>query len=69
MICSRLWVHVCFDHLSPDKTTWCWERSSRDRLVFLLTCQVDLLSPPLAHVHMQPPAAVLWQAKEAFTRK
>lgn len=23
MICSRLWVHVRFDHWPPDETTWC----------------------------------------------
>lgn len=45
------------------------ERQSEDRLVFQLTCQVDLLSPPLAQFHMQPPVTVLWQATEDFTRK
>lgn len=45
------------------------ERPSGDRLVFQLACQVDLLSPPLARFHMQPPVAVLWQAEEDFTKK
>lgn len=66
----------------PDETTWCssapallfsfkqqQRATERGQVCFQLTCQVDLLSPPLAQTHVQPPIAVLWQAKEDFTRK